>query len=56
MEEQKEMENSFSAWIDRENRVVSFEKAEGFTEIRFLTHEEKFMFVIRKSEMGYRIQ
>lgn len=47
---------STSAWIDRVNRIVSFQQAEGFEEVRFPTHREMFQFVIEKSRTGYRIQ
>lgn len=56
MEATKETEKTYSAWIDRESRVVSFEKVEGYAQIQFPTHEEMFMFVIRQTEHGYRIQ
>ena len=49
-------ERTFCAWIDRENRVVSFQAAEGFEEMRFSSHEEMFAFMIEKSTSGYRIQ
>ena len=45
-----------SAWIDRENKVVSFQQAEGFEEVVFATHDEMFAFVIKQTESGYRIQ
>ena len=46
----------YIAWIDEENKVVSFQAAEGFEEKRFQSHDEMFAFVIEKSRSGYRIQ
>lgn len=45
-----------TAWIDRENRIVSFRQAEGFEKVEFPTHQEMFAFMIEKSTSGYRIQ
>lgn len=56
MKSKTEGERPCSAWIDRERRVISFLKAEGFAELRFPTHDEMFAFVIEKSKSGFRIQ
>lgn len=54
--EDKDKKQSFSAWIDQTNRIVSFQAEAGFEEVAFFTYDEMFTFVIEKSECGYRIQ
>ena len=45
-----------SIWVDWENRVISFRKAEGFEELQYTTHEEMFAFAIEKGFGGFGIQ
>lgn len=54
MEEEKE--EVHSVWVDWENRVISFRKAEGFEELQYPTHEEMFAFAIEKGFGGFGIQ
>lgn len=56
MEKEAEDQQYHCAWIDWANAVVSFQKAAGFEEMRFPTHNEMFAFVIEKSASGFRIQ
>ena len=44
--DEREEETVFSIWVDWENRVISFSEENGFEELRFPTHEEKFKFAI----------
>ena len=46
----------FSIWVNWTRRIISFTAAEGFEEIRFQTHEEKFRFAIQKGNEGFAIQ
>ena len=46
----------FSIWVDWETKVISFSKENGFEELRFLTHEEKFKFAIELGNKGFGIQ
>ena len=48
--------NVFCLWVDWSRRVVSFEKAEGFEELRYETHDEMFRFAIEKGNEGFGIQ
>lgn len=45
-----------TVWVDWEKRVISFSRAEGFEELRFLTNKEKFQFVFAKGTDGFGIQ
>ncbi len=51
-----EVEQCFSVWIDRNARIVSFQKVEGFEELTFQTNEEKLAFVVKMGSAGYGIQ
>ena len=54
--EEREEETVFPIWVDWENRVISFSKENGFEELRFPTHEEKFKFAIERGNEGFGIQ
>ena len=46
----------FCLWIDWIRKVVSFEKAEGFEELRYATHDEMIRFAIERGNEGFGIQ
>lgn len=52
----EEAENICTVWINREKRIISFRKEDGFAELNFSTYEEKLTFVIDKGKAGYAIQ
>ena len=54
--ETEEKEKVYTLWIDWSQRVVSFEKAEGFAELRYSSHEEMFRFAIERGNEGFAIQ
>ena len=54
--EEREEEAVFSIWVDWEKRVISFSKENGFEEMRFPPHEEKFKFAIDRGNEGFGIQ
>ena len=54
--EEREEETVFSIWVDWENRVISFSEENGFDELRFPSHEEKFKFAIERGNEGFGIQ
>lgn len=43
-------------WIDHVNRIISFQKAEGFEQKVFSSHAAKIAFAYEKGSSGYRIQ
>ena len=45
-----------SIWINREKRIISFEKEDGFQELPYKTYDEIFRFVVRKGNEGFGIQ
>ena len=54
--EKREEETVFSIWVNWERRVISFSEENGFEELRFPTHEEKFQFAIERGNEGFGIQ
>ena len=56
MERENEETDVFSVWVDWQNRIVSFQQAEGFEKLEYPTHQEMFQFAIEKSMSGYAIQ
>lgn len=54
--EDREEETVFSIWVNWERRVISFIEENGFEELRFPTHEDKFQFAIEKGNEGFGIQ
>ena len=54
--ETEEKEKVFTLWIDWDQRVVSFEKEEGFEELRYSSHEEMIRFAIQRGNEGFGIQ
>ena len=54
--EEREEKRTFSIWVNWENRVISFSEEEGFEELQFQTHEEKFKFAIERGNEGFAIQ
>ena len=54
--EEREEGTMFSIWVDWEIHVISFSEENGFEELRFPTHEDKFKFAIERGNEGFGIQ
>jgi len=54
--EETEEKNVHSIWVNWEKRVISFSEEDGFEELQFQTHEEKFKFAIERGNEGFGIQ
>ena len=54
--EERDEETVFSIWVNWEKRVISFTEENGFEELRFPTHEDKFKFAIVRGNEGFGIQ
>ena len=46
----------FTIWIDWTNRIISFQKVEGFETKTFSSSEERLEYAFQKCANGYRIQ
>lgn len=47
---------SYSLWLNRTDRILSFVKTEGFDRIKFTNYDQMMEQAIRISRSGYRIQ
>ena len=52
----RDKEKPFSLWVNWETKVISFSEENGFEELQFPTHEEKFKFAIDRGNEGFGIQ
>ena len=55
MKEENDTQEEFVAWINNQERIVTFRDAEGFEKITFRYHEDKMSYVYNLCETGYRI-
>ena len=55
MEIEKE-KRGCSIWVNWEERIISFQKADGFEELQYPSHEEMLRFAIDKGSEGFGIQ
>lgn len=46
----------YSLWINWARRIVSFQKAEGFEELQYSTHQDMLTFAVNKGFDGFGIQ
>lgn len=54
--EEAQTRSKYVLWIDRVNRIISFQKAEGFEVKVFPSRDEKIAYAFKKGSSGYRIQ
>ena len=54
MDEEK-LEQALIAWVNKEERIVTFRDAEGFEKIIFRSQEDKRSYVYNLCESGYKI-
>lgn len=43
------------AWVNNEERIITFHETEGFEKLIFQTQEDKMSYVYNRCESGYRI-
>ena len=55
MKEENDTQEEFAAWINKQERIVTFRDSEGFEKITFRSHEDKMSYVYNLCETGYRI-
>lgn len=46
----------YSIWISWKRHIISFQKAEGFEELHYPTHDEMLRFAVTKGLEGFGIQ
>jgi len=55
MREECEKQTDLAAWVNKEERIVTFCETEGFEKLTFRTQEDKMAYVYDLCESGYRI-
>ena len=54
MEEEK-LEQVFLAWVNKQERIVTFRDTEGFEKLTFQSQEDKLSYIYNLCETGYKI-
>ena len=54
MDEEK-LEQAFIAWVNKEERIVTFRDTEEFEKLTFQSQEDKLSYIYNLCETGYRI-
>ena len=55
MIKEKDTQDEFVAWINKQERIVTFRDTEGFEKLTFRSQEDKMSYVYNLCETGYRI-
>ena len=55
MKEENDTQEEFVAWINKQERIVTFRDSEGFEKITFRSQEDKLFYVYNLCESGYKI-
>ena len=55
MKEDREEQAKLAAWVNKEERIVTFRDMDGFEKIAFRSQEEKMAYLYNLCEAGYRI-
>ena len=54
MDEEK-LDQAFIAWVNKEERIVTFRDTEGFEKLTFQSQEDKLSYIYSLCETGYKI-
>ena len=55
MKEREEDQTEFSAWVNKEERIVTFQPLEGYENVTFQSNDDKLIYVYHLCEAGYRL-
>ena len=55
MKEDCEEQAELAAWVNKEERIVTFRETEGFEKLTFRTQEDKLSYVYNLCGSGYRV-
>ena len=55
MKEDCEEQAELTAWVNKEERIVTFRDTKGFEKFTFQTQEDKMSYIYNLCESGYRI-
>ncbi len=55
MKEEDQEQAVLAAWVNKEERIITFRDTEGYEKLTFQTQEDKMSSVYHLCESGYRI-
>lgn len=55
MKEGQEDQVEFAAWVNKEERIVTFQHLKGYEKVTFQSNDDKLIYVYHLCEAGYRI-
>lgn len=55
MKEENEAHEEFAAWVNKEERIVTFRELGGFEKLTFRSQEDKLSYAYHLCKSGYRI-
>ena len=55
MKEEKEVQEEYAAWINKQECILTFCEKEGFEKLTFQSQEDKLSYVYNLCESGYKI-
>ena len=55
MKEECEEQAELAAWVNKEERIVTFRDTEGFEKLTFQSQEDKLSYIYNLCETGYKI-
>lgn len=56
MKKEEENQRAYIVWVSEDQKILSFQRLDGYQEKSFPSHDEKFAYVVSLCESGYRIQ
>ena len=55
MKEDNDTQEEFVAWVNKQERIVTFRDTEGFEKLTFQSPEDKLSYIYNLCETGYKI-
>ena len=55
MKEDNDTQEEFVAWVNKQERIVTFRDTEGFEKLTFQSQEDKLSYIYNLCETGYKI-
>ena len=55
MKEDNDTQEEFVAWVNKQERIVTFRDTEGFEKLTFQSKEDKLSYIYNLCETGYKI-
>ena len=55
MKEDNDTQEEFVAWVNKQERIVTFRDTEGFEKLTFQSQKDKLSYIYNLCETGYKI-